>query len=477
MPGSECNPPVIEHRPVNRRSFFRQTTAAAAAALPLTAASYARVPGSNRSLRIAFLGCGARAQAHIHLVQKLARETGAVAAVAVCDVWDGLEETYEHRFGKTISQRNYSQGLYPSARKCGLDPDNPTHVVKDYRRLLDRKDVDAVCIATPDHWHGRMCLDAAAAGKDLFVEAPMTRTAAEAIELLTVLNRTERVCTVGIQSLADPIGSVVAERIQAGVIGPLVHVSAGVFRSDPRGQWRFYRLSEAMNPATIDWDLFLGHRFEVRGCPIGPTPEQCPFDAATFAQWRCDSRFSGGPFTDFYYHPVCRLLRGTGLRFPGRVAAAGGLFHEHDGRDVADVATIAADFWEGCQLLISGSTVNDTAAEEQIRGRLGSIRLGKGWYEIFREEATEKLTVTPPRNETEALWRDFLDCVGRRDRQTLAPPEIGAAAVVIVALAEQSLRTGRAWLWDAAQGRAVADEGQWLRTWLQRSRDGSPCKI
>ena len=438
--------PTAEHRPVDRRNFLRRTTAAAAVALPLSAASYAKVGGSNDRVRVGFVGCGGRAQAHINLVNRFAAESGTVTPAAVCDVWDGWEDEYEQRAGNAVTRRKYSQGLYPSARKCGLDPADRTHVVKDYRRLLDLKDVDAVCIATPDHWHGRMCLDAAAAGKDVYVEKPMTRTAAEAVAVADAMARYGRVGTVGVQSLADPVWGTARDLIRAGRIGHVAHLSAGAFRSDPRGMWRFYRLVDAMSPKTIAWDLFLGHRFGVDGVPLGPAPtgeRGCPFDRATFAQWRCDSRFSGGPFTDLYVHHVTRLLAVAGLGFPARVTGAGGLYAERDGRDVPDVATIVADFAAGCQLVVTGSTLSSHPHPEVVRGRRGAITFGKGGFEVAGDGGPESVSVPSPKNETEALWRDFLDCVRRRDRATLSPPELGAAAVFVVAAAQESLRTGR----------------------------------
>lgn len=447
--------PQPEHRPLDRRKFLRTTAAAA-----LSAPSYAAIPGSNERLRIAFLGCGGRAQAHLHLITRWQREGLPVEAVGVCDVWDGHEDDYDQLVGGRAVRRHYAQGLYPAARTCGFDPHDTTRVTRDYRRLLDRKDVDVVVIATPDHWHARMAIDAAAAGKDIFCETPMTRTSAEAIAVLDAVQRHQRVMTVATPTLADPSWQRAREAIQAGRIGPLVHLSAGVYRNDARGQWRFYRLPPGLNSTTIDWDLFLGHRFEVGGVPLGPTPGAAPFDPVTFAQWRCDARFSGGPFTDLDIHPVTRLLAATGLRFPSRVIAASGLYHERDGRTVPDVATFIADFSEGCQMVITGSTATAYAQDDLIRGRLGAVRFVRGGIEVIREtpagtdaagsrSTTEPISVEPPKNETQALWTNFLECVRRRDRATLGPPDLGAAAVTLVALAQQSARDGVACRWDA----------------------------
>src|SRR5262245_45303158 len=167
-------PPIPEHRPVDRRQFLRR--AAAGATLALTADSFAAISGSNSKARIAFLGCGGRAQAHVHAVKQLAAAGVPMTPVAVCAVWDGHADGYGRALGGRTPLRKFSQGLYPTAIACGLHPDDPTHVVKDYRRVLDLKDVDAVCVATPDHWHARMVLDSLAAGKDVYCERPLGRS-------------------------------------------------------------------------------------------------------------------------------------------------------------------------------------------------------------------------------------------------------------------------------------------------------------
>ena len=467
--------PKVEHKPVDRRRFLRATGAAAlgVGALTLPARSYAAVPGANARLRVAFLGCGARAQAHIHLVTKLAAEGRPVAAAAVCDVWDGHDDEYEQTHGGATVRRRYSQGLYPSAKKCGLDPADRAHVVKDYRRLLDAADIDAVCISTPDHWHARMALDAVAAGKDVFCETPLTRTAAEAVAVTDALTRHGRVLAVGSQSLADPVWTAARDLVHASRLGRVSHLSAGVYRNDARGTWRFYRLTPTMTPKTVDWDLFLGHGFEVNGARLGPTPAELPFGPAAFAQWRCEGTLSGGPFTDLFVAPLTRLMAAGGLRLPARVTAAGGLFHERDGRTVPDVGTLAADF-ESAHLLLTGTTTSAYPQEELIRGSHGTLKFVKGGYHLVADTPNgnaglpprletpisprESVAVAAPRNETEALWLDFLDCVGRRDPATLCPPDLGAAAAIVTAMAWRSFTDGRTLAWDA-EARAVTTVG------------------
>ncbi|MFO0823604.1 MAG: Gfo/Idh/MocA family oxidoreductase [Gemmataceae bacterium] len=475
--------------PVDRRKFF-----GSAAALSLSAASYANVVGSNDRVRVGFLGCGGRAQAHIDLVNRFAAEGKAVLAAAVCDVWDGLEDEYEVAFGGKVTRRRYAQGLFPSAKKCGLDPADKTRVSKDYRVILDRKDVDAVCIATPDHWHGRMTVDALNAGKDVYVEKPMTRTPEEAIAVCDAAQKTGRVVTVGVQSMADNVWMRAFDTIRTGGIGHVAHAQGGIFRNDARGQWRYYRLAKEMTPKTVAWDLFLGHGFELAGRRIGPSPKEQPFDRAAFAQWRTLWAFSSGPFADLLSHPITHLSAAMGVRFPTRVTAGGGTFLEYDGREVPDVSSVIADYDEGCQLVLTGATISGYPMEEVIRGRLGAIKFVKGGFQVFRDDPnrgatfpprlevpptpSETVTVEPPKNETETLWENFLACVRSRQQSTFCPPDLGAVAVTTAAMATQSYRTGQALFWDRERRVVAMADSSWAARWEQRSKlRGKPNQV
>src|SRR3954451_2705762 len=136
------------------------------------------------------------------------------------------------------------------------------------------------------------------------------------------------------------------------------------------GQWRYYGLTEDMNPKTVDWKMFLGTEF-------GLAPDQ-PFDRARYAQWRCYWDFGGGMYTDLFVHQLTHLIQAMGVRFPRRVVGAGGLYLEYDGRDVPDVATVVADYDEGCQVLISATMANDVQLGELIRGHTGTMRFEGG---------------------------------------------------------------------------------------------------
>jgi predicted dehydrogenase len=480
---------------VHRRDFLKGT-AAAGAALALTAASARRVFGANERIYVAFVGTGGRCQAHLNVINKLHKEKGTVAPFAVCDVWDGhYEENEVERNGKKVKQI-YSQGLYPSARKVGLKEDDKEHVTKDYRRILDLKEVDVVCIATPDHWHAKISIDAARAGKDVYCEKPMTKTMREAQIVADVMKQENRVMTVGVQSMADPRWRMAYDLIKQGRIGHVAQAQTSYYRNSAVGQWRYYKLWKDMNPKTVDWERFLGHEFQIEPGepPLGP---KIPFDRAIFGQWRCYWPFGGGMFTDLFVHQTTHMISAMGVRYPKRVVGGGGLYLEYDGRDVPDVSTVVADYNEGCQLMITATMIASYPIEEVIRGHLGTIKFMKDGFEIINDEPKGAPGI-PARLEesvkgdytdahgpggkndadTQALWENFLQCVRDRNRETLSTPELGAAAFTTVSMGVESYRRGVVLFWDKDRRQPVPADSTWARHWEERSKKhGKPNQI
>jgi predicted dehydrogenase len=465
---------------VNRRDFMK-TSAIAASALSLTAASASRVFGANERIGVAFLGTGGRCQEHIGIITKFKRENKGAAPVAVCDVWDGNIEV----------QRPEGRGLYPSAKRCGLNTDDKEHVTKDYRRVLDLKEVDVVCIATPDHWHAKMSIDAAAAGKDVYCEKPMTKTIYEAHAVVDAMKKNNRVMTVGVQSMADPTWRMANELIRKGKIGHVAQAQTSYYRNSQVGQWRYYKLTKDMTPKTVDWDMFLGHQFSVEpDVQLGP---KIPFDRAVYGQWRCSWPFGGGMFTDLFVHQTTHMIAALGVRYPARVVGSGGLYLEYDGRNVPDVATVIADYNEGCQLIITATMINSYPIEEVIRGHLGTIKFVNNGFEIIDDDPSkgagtaarleksikgEFTNCHPPKRDTEALWENYLECVRSRNQETLSTPELGAAAFSTVNMGVQSYRKGQALFWDNEQRKPIPADASWATHWEQRSKKhGKPNQI
>jgi predicted dehydrogenase len=415
------------------------------------------------------------------------KENKGVRPVAVCDVWDG---------DSTLG-RGKGRGLYPSAHRCGLKEDDKEHVTKDYRHILDLKDVDACAVATPDHWHAKIAIDAMLAGKDVYCEKPMTRTIDEAHAVVDAWKKTNRVMTVGVQSMADPTWRKANEYIRAGNIGKVMQGQTSYYRNSKVGQWRYYKLSKDMNPKTIDWDMFLGYKFDVNGQKLGPTPREMPFDRAVYGQWRCYWPFGGGMYTDLFVHQTTHLIAAMGLRYPARVVGGGGIYLEYDERDVPDVATIVADYDEGCQVLVTATMCNDHRIDECIRGHLATLvfdtKKGSGFgYTILPQnigdapkgpsgEIAKTGEFVPGGlhgDDTYALYENFLEGVRSRRRETFSTPELGAAAFTTVALGVKSYREGKALFWDKEQRKPVPADASWANRWEARSKKhGKPNQI
>ncbi len=452
-------------RGLNRRHFLGTTAAGAAlasSAFPHPAIASGR--DANETLNFAILGAGGRMQAHIGVLNDMKKEGQAVNIVAMNDVWDGNDEV--------------GRGLYPSAKKCGLNVDDKESVTKDYRRLLDRKDIHAVVVATPDHWHAKQCIDAMDAGKHVYCEKPMTHTIDEARKVAETVARTGKIMTVGVQSTADPRWKMANEQITSGKIGKVMQGQTSYYRNSNMGQWRYYPLTKDMNPSTVDWKMFLGTAF-------GLAPDQ-PFDRARYAQWRCYWDFGGGMYTDLFVHQLTHLIQAMGVRLPRRVVGGGGLYMEYDGRDVPDVATVVADYDEGCQVLISATMCNDVQLGEVIRGHTGTVLFGgspNDGYRIVpqklegrpappganRGEGGEVFKPDQPRDDTRALWDHFIGCIRSDNPETLCPASLGYAAIATVNMGVDSYRFGKALFLDKASGQVKDADASWAARWEERS--------
>ncbi len=464
---------MTEKNAVSRRGFLETAglaTGAVAASGAFAHPAIGAVKGANERLNFAILGPGGRAQAHIKVLLDMKNEGKAVDIVGVADVWDGNDAV--------------GRGLYPSAKKCKLDTEDKSKVTKDYRRLLERKDIDAVVIGTPDHWHAKMSIDAMDAGKDVYCEKPMTHTIDEARRVAETVKRTGQVMVVGVQSTADPRWQMANEMITAGKIGKVMQGQTSYYRNSTMGQWRYYPLTKDMNPKTVDWKMFLGTEH-------GLAPDQ-PFNRARYAQWRCYWDFGGGMYTDLFVHQLTHLIQAMGVRFPKRVVGAGGLYMEYDGRDVPDVATVVADYDEGCQVLISATMCNDVQLGEMIRGHLATIKFGGSPTEGFtlapqkidgrpappganKGEGGELFKPEQPRDDTRALWNHFVECLRSRNQETLCTADLGYAAIATVNLGVQSYREGKAYYFDPKTAKASSADESWANAWEKRSHErGKP---
>jgi predicted dehydrogenase len=243
-----------------------------------------------------------------------------------------------------------------------------------------------------------------------------------------------------------------------------------------------------MTPQTVDWKMFLGTEF-------GLAPDQ-PFDRAKYAQWRCYWDFGGGMYTDLFVHQLTHMLIATGVRFPRRVVGGGGLYMEYDGRDVPDVATVVADYDEGCQVIVTATMCNNTPVPEVIRGHTGTISFeGGDSFRVTPQKLDSK--PAPPGQkqgepgplvkatlkgggepDTRALWDHFIECLRSRNAETLCPAETGYAAIATVNLGVDSYRYGKAYYFDKATGKVSDADESWAKKWEKVSKErGKPQQV
>ncbi len=446
-----------------RREFMRKsaTTAAVVGAVSaISAPASAQVAGANERLRIGFIGPGGRGlSGHVGPLCRLRKDGAKIELVAVNDVY----------------KKNADKAFDMIKKETGKEPKR----YDDYRDLLADKDIDAVCIGTPDHWHAKQTIDALNAGKHVYCEKPMTHTIEEAFDVVKAWKETGKVMQVGVQSTALPVWDKVNELLCNGEIGKVLMFQTEFFRNSDLGQWRYYPLEKDMTPKTINWKAWLG-------TDEGLSPD-VPFDRAIFAQWRRFWPYGSGMYTDLFVHRTTSMLKATGLRFPRRVVGSGGIFLEYDGRDVPDVATVVADYDEGVQGLISATMCcANTPIQQLIRGHFGSFVFGNGEEIAGFEMVAERREVHHDRNmkkaysmeykavpdTTLAHQKNFVDCclAGTPDKVN-CPPDLGAAAIVTVNLGSRSYREGKVFHFDPATNTVSDGNADWANQWEKLSHE------
>ena len=365
-------------------------------AAALTALSYARVLGANERAQLGLIGAGDRGQYVLSLFQK----TGDVDVRAICDV-------YSQRIDKTLEQA-------PGAKTFG-----------DHRKLLDERGLDAVLIATPDHWHKATAIDALNAGKDVYVEKPLTRLREEGPEIVRAARVNQRVCQVGMQQRSGEIYLEARERfVKSGLLGQITHVNC-IWHSGPA---QALPAEPAQKPANLDWVRYLG-----------PLPYR-DWNPARYLDFRAFLDFGGGKLTDFGAHWLDVVHMFMGRDAPLSVAAAGGVYYDfHDGRTAPD--TISALFeYPGNFTVHFSSLAAPVAADYGVEflGSGGRLFTDRHRYE-FRssEKGAQPVVRFIPGDITAQHVRNFLDCCRSR-KLPYADVYIGHRAAQAALLANQS---------------------------------------
>ncbi len=430
---------------MNRRTFNQSTVALGAfAALH---ASGTTILGSNERIRLGFIGVGNRGDQLLDafMVHKDAE------IVALCDVYEPYLEAAQKKVGGKVTLHH------------------------DYRKLLEQKDVDAVVIGTPDHWHALQFVDACRAGKDVYVEKPLSLTIAEGQKMVAVAEETQRVTQVGLHRRSSAHIWEAVELIRSGAIGKVTVAKAYHLRNEsPMGIGNPH---DCAPPAGLDWDLWLGPAPKV---PYNPN--RCLY------KFRWFSDYSGGQLTNFGTHYLDVIQWALGQDAPKGVFAAGGKYAIEDNRDIPDTLEVVWEYDGPTLVTFSQFNANNAPGnlrgwELEFRGTKGTLLMQEGQgleiipekirlrelaalSPIQRKENAEQGRATrvamparalKGRADTADHARNFLDCVKTR-KATNCPVAVGHRSTSATLLAKIALRRGRYLAWDGKNERIVNDD-------------------
>lgn len=418
---------------VSRREFITSTAGTAIAASTILRAApglegpivNARVIGANDRVHIGIVGVKGMGGGHLRNLVGDQMKADNVDVIAVCDVWE------------TARQKAHTTAGCP-----------PEHVYTDYRRLLENKDVDAVVVATPDHWHGIMGVDALLAGKHLYIEKPMTRQLDEAFKLYDTAKKTKRIVQVGSHGCSDPKYHRAREIVKSGSAGRLLWAQGSYCRNNPKGEWN-YPIDPEGNERTIDWSTWLG-----------PAPKR-PFSAERYFRWRKFWDYGNGIIGDLWPHRLHPLMLAMNINeFPSAVSCIGGDLCGTDAgpdaegkpfgeqREVADTTLMMAEFPSGVMLFLAGSTTNERGVEDIIRGQKANLTLGGNRLQItperpFVDELDARDETPPDAGESHVKhMRNFLQSI-RANVPANCNEDLGVRVQTIVSMAELAYRKRR----------------------------------
>jgi predicted dehydrogenase len=285
--------------------------------------------------------------------QYLEQEDLNVQLTAVCDIFD----TYGH-MAQEAGANIHREG---SDGKMDRSPKR----YNNYLDLINADDVDAVIIATPDHWHGPMTIAAANAGKHVYVEKPMTWTVEETYEVRKAVKNNNIVFQLGHQGRQTESYFKAKEAIDKGLLGKITLIEVTTNRNDPNGAW-VYPIHEDANENTIDWQQF-----------IGPAPDH-PFSLERFFRWRCWWDYSTGLSGDLLTHEYDAINQILGLGIPDSAISSGGIYYFKDGRTVPDVLHTVYEYpGRDLSIVYSATLANNRKRGRVIMGHDASMELGQ----------------------------------------------------------------------------------------------------
>lgn len=355
-----------------------------------------------------------------HHMRKLAgmRDTDNVEVIAVCDV-------YERRLDRAAE--------FTGGRKY-----------KDYRRLLENKDIDYVLIATPEHWHHRMTLDAADAGKHIYCEKPMTQRAGQSKEVVERIEGSGLKMQVGVQGMSDDCYETANRYVSEGRLGKVVLAQIDYSRNYLEEFWNYDVDAGARPGVNLDWEAWLG-----------PAPKR-DYDPLRYFRWRHYWDYSSGIASDLFVHRVTRIIRSLGLRFPNYGVGTGGkFFFKESPAEVPDTFNILLDYPDELSVQLISSMANGVGVKHMLRGHRATLYFNQVGFEIraekeFRGEVEEVVHWRRGAEAVDLHHRNLQNAI-RQGEELKCDCRLGYYGVVACELGTQSYRSREYLAWDAGK--------------------------
>ena len=409
----------------SRRTFLKS----AAAASTLFSAPFLLPPaarGANERVNLGFVGCKNRGMQNMEGFNVVGKEAGkfAVNCAAICDV-----------------DKNVLASAAKTLEKVGHQPST----FGDYRRLLERKDIDAVVLSVPDHWHALMTVDACRAGKDVYCEKPLSLFVTEGRRMVEVARETKRVVQTGSQQRSDNRFRQAAELAINGKLGRLKTVLVGI----PKPNYATSRVPDGNPPPELDYDFWLG-----------PAPWHAYNQNRVHYNFRFFWDYSGGQMTNFGAHHLDIAQWGLDMDDSGPVSIEGTATYpaDKDLCEVTDTCRITYTYANGVTVVL-GQQQKDIPDQVTFVGEKGRVHVTRKDIKSDPPELLNaELTSSDNRLYKSANhYQNFLDCIQSREKPA-ADVEIGHRTATVCHLGNMAVRLGRKINWDPAKEQIVGDD-------------------
>lgn len=377
--------------------------------------------------------------------------------------------------------KNHFEGIYKEADKnnvvvaAGCDLFNKrrdwakeraqlkdSDLFADYRKMLERKDIDAIVNATHDVWHAKICIDAMEAGKHVYCEKPLTRYLEEGFQVYDVVKKTGKVFQIGSQGCSAGAWHKSAEIIKAGTVGQLVWSQGYYCRNNPKGEWN-YTIEPETKPENVDWETWLG-----------PVKKRIPFNADHFHRWRKYYPYCGGLLGDLVPHRLHPLMLASGNpEFPRRVMSIGTKNVHTDKltagtpeRDVPEHVQLLAEFPSGYLITVTCSTVNARSPGFAIYSHKATLNIADQGNSIeivperpFTEEVDGEKIGGLQHEDIRVHEKNWFDCI-RNGKAPNGNIDLAMKVQTIISLAEMSERLNIACLFDDKARKITTADGK-----------------